>query len=188
MKIKAIIALFALGMLTSGAYAATETVFEGLVWAGTTAPPEGQRPKQLQGYTPEIQIMSYESEGNTYHVPVGYSDGYRGNLDFFSAIFGTIESRAGDILSTAPNATQAEKFLHLVIVTPGTGATLSADQANGLLAGSKIIGDPFDIVDAAGTALKSNCYLIAVKKSGISSDALNEAISQMFTAAVGPLL
>ncbi len=170
-------------LLVSGiTHAAIETIFEGLVWCADTPPAKDLLPKNLQGYTTETPMLNYQSEGKKYYVPVGYSGENKGNFDFFTAVFGTIETRTGDIISTAPIATKSEKFVHIIIVS-AEGDTFTDTDANNMISGSKIIGDSFDIT--FDTTTISKCYLIAVKRDGLSEAALNKAINKMLIASIG---
>ncbi len=170
-------------LLVSGiTHAAIETIFEGLVWCADTPPATDQLPKNLQSYTPAIPILSYLLEGKKYYAPVGYSNNYKNNINFFVNVFNVIETRIGDIISTAPTATKSEKLVHIIIVS-AAGGTFTGADANNMISGSKIIGDSFGIT--FGTTTISNCYLIAVKRDGLSEAALNEAINQMLTASIG---
>ena len=175
MKIKALIAISTFTMITFNAFAATTTLFESLIWCGS-ALPAAQNPTNMQNYTADIPIMS----DGSCHVPVAFENESKGDVDFFSTMFTAIQERAVDIVSVAPNASNPEILLHIMVVSTG-GTALSDSDANTLLTGSKIIGNSFDIGTTKG------CFLIAIKKSGTIKEKIEDAINQMLTAAMGHL-
>ncbi len=176
MKIKALIAISTFTMITFNAFAATTTLFESLIWCGGSALPAAQNPNNMQNYTADIPIMS----DGSCHVPVAFENESKGDVDFFSTMFTAIQERAVDIVSVAPNASNPEILLHIMVVSTG-GTALSDSDANTLLTGSKIIGSSFNI----GTT--NDCFLIAIKKSGTSEEEIEDAINQILTAAMGHL-
>ena len=183
------LALILISALCLSLDAAVEKIFEGHTQCTNNAVYSPDKSDIFQEYTREIKILTYESDGKTCYVPVGYKAEYKGNIDFFTSLFDAIVSRADQIISTAPKSTKTETRLHIVVASTGSkNVTLSDSEAAGLLTGGKIIGDAFDIVDGTGNVLLLQCYLIAIKDETITQEQVEEAINQMFTASIGMVL
>ena len=162
----------------------TETILEASIFCGNTRfkPSVIDQPAYFQPYNPLIPWLTYRpSAGKTCFVGTGYQN----KLYALSSIE-IIISRADQLLAMAPKSSKSKIHLQIKVVsTKSKNFTLSDTDATKLLSGSKIIGDAFDLVNNIGNVLKAQCYLLAIKKAGMSQEELDASLENIFISATG---
>jgi len=164
--------------------AETETILEASIFCGSTRfrPSIIDQPAHFQAYNSVIPWLTYTPSAKKVCF-VG--TGYQNKLYALSSIE-IIISRADQLLATAPKSSKPKIHLQIKVVsTNSKNVTLSDTDATKLLKDSKIIGDSFDLVNNIGNVLKEQCYLLAVKKAGMSQKELDAALENIFIAATG---
>ncbi len=162
----------------------TETILEASIFCGNTRfrPSVTDQPAHFKAYDSVIPWLTYRpSAGKSCFVGTGYQ-----NKRYALSSIEIIISRADQLLAMAPESSKPKTHLQIKVVsTNSKNITLSKTDATKLLSGSKIIGDSFDLVNNIGNVLKEQCYLLAIKKAGMSQKELDAALENIFIAATG---